>query len=179
MNSKRIIKQASLQGEVLNQLYINHVGIDKTKVLAHKPIYWINMNAHIEEMVKNCPTCLDFPATQPKDKIIPYKKPGMLWESVRAKFFAINNKYMYYLCIVEYKSKFPLFSANNLIQICEIIFTEYRLASKIVSDAGTNFVSKKFKNFCKPLSIHHAASSSYNHQSNRPAKEGIMFLNEP
>ena len=29
---------------------------------------------------------------------------------------------------------------------------EYRLPSKIVSDAGTHFVLEKFENFCKKLS---------------------------
>ena len=33
------------------------------------------------------------------------------------------------------------FSADNLTKTCKIIFSEYELASKIVSDIGTNFIS--------------------------------------
>ena len=39
------------------------------------------------------------------------------------------------------------FSADNVIKIGKIIFSEYGLPSKIVSDAGTNFVSEKSQDF--------------------------------
>ena len=54
---------AVLQDKALKQLYMNHIGIRKTRLVARKSIFWINMNADIEETVKNCPTCLDFQAT--------------------------------------------------------------------------------------------------------------------
>ena len=43
-------------------------------------------------------------------------------------------------------------------------------------DAGTHFISKKIENICRWLSIHHAVSSSYNHQSNRQAEACIKFV---
>ena len=44
------------------------MGIEMTRLLACEPINWINMNADIEDD-KNFPNCLNFQATQPKDKI--------------------------------------------------------------------------------------------------------------
>ena len=70
---------------------MNHMGIEKTRLLTQKSTYWINMNADREHTVKNCPTCLDFQETQPKDKTILHEKPGKPWESIRANFFTINN----------------------------------------------------------------------------------------
>ena len=52
------------------------------------------------------------------------------------------------------------FSADNLIKKCKIIFSEYRLPSKIVSDMGTNFISEKLKYICSQLSICYKVSSS-------------------
>ena len=95
--------------------------------------------------------------------------PGRLWESVGADIFTIDNKC--YLHIVDYHSKFPIieqvegFGTENLIKTCKI-FLEYGLTRKMVSDVSTNFISEKFENVCKRLHIHHAVSSSYNHQSN-------------
>ena len=63
------------------------------------------MNTDIEETVKNCPTCLDFQAKQPKEKES-HKTPGRLWESVQADIFTINNKY--YLCTLDHHNKFPV-----------------------------------------------------------------------
>ena len=59
MKSKRTMIPAALQEKALKKLYLNHTGIEKTRMLACKPIYWANMNAYIEEIIKNCPTCLD------------------------------------------------------------------------------------------------------------------------
>ena len=47
-----------------------------------------------------------------------------------------------------------------------IIFSEYGLPMKIMSDAGGNFMSEKFKKFCKKLNIELTVSSSYHPQSN-------------
>ena len=97
-------------------------------------------------------------------------------------FLPINKKH--HLFIVDYHSKFPMkkwvegLSTYNLIQICEI-FSEYGLLSKTLSDTDTNFMSEKFKNFCKQLSMYHAISSSYNYQSNVQAEVCKQFGKEP
>ena len=45
-----------------------------------------------------------------------------------------------------------------------------------MSDAGSNFICKKFKNFCNNLNIEQAVSSSYHHQSNRQVEACIKFI---
>ena len=105
--------------------------------------------------------------------------PGRLWESVGAEVFSINNKH--YLCIADYHitslmiKQVEGFTTDNLIKSCKI-FSENRLASKVVSDADTNFVSEKFQDFCRYLGIHHAVSSSYNYQSNGQEEACIKFI---
>ena len=89
-------------------------------------------------MSLSCSICLEFQATQLKEK--PYDITWKQWETVGAKT---------YFCIVDYRRKFRVgklmdgLSAPSLIRTCKIIFTEYRLLRKIKSDAGTNFVSEK------------------------------------
>ena len=57
------------------------------------------------------------------------------------------------LCIVDYYSKFPVvkktggFSAGELIRAAKIVFAGFGLPRKIVSDAGTNFISDQSKHF--------------------------------
>ena len=50
--------------------------------------------------------------------------------------------------------------------MCKVIFAEYGLPKKIWLDSGSNFVSDKFRTFCKSLNIEQAFSSSYHHQRN-------------
>ena len=60
--------------------------------------------------------------------------------------FTINSKH--YLCYVDNYSNFLVmkqvdgYSTHNLIKACKIMISEYGLPSKIVSDVGTNFISK-------------------------------------
>ena len=66
--------------------------------------------------------------------------------------FTLNKSNYFY--VVDYHSKFPGvqhaegLSADNLIKCCKIVFTEYELPRRIISEAGTNVISEKFKKFC-------------------------------
>ena len=70
INGQRIIILALLHDKGFKQLSLSDMGIEKTRLLACESIYWINMNGDIEEIVKKCIPCLDFQATQPKNKTI-------------------------------------------------------------------------------------------------------------
>ena len=89
-----------------------------------------------------------------------------------------------YLCIVDYHSKFQIIkrteglSAENLITTVKIIFVEYGIPCTLMSDAGSNFVSEKFRSFCTCLNIKQAVSSLYHHQSNRHIEACIKFIKD-
>ena len=65
--------------------------------------------------------------------------------------FHINNKN--YLCIIDHHSKFPLIkrmeglSTDSLITTIKVIFAEYGIPCKLMSDIGTNFVSGEIQRF--------------------------------
>ena len=154
--------------------------LEKTKLLTHKSVYWVNINDDIETYITNCATCLTFQQTQPKDKMIHHDIPARPWEMIGADMFTLNNKH--YLCIIDYHSKFPVIkktedlSADSLILLCKVIFAEYRLPRKIMSDSGGNFVSDKFRTFCKSVNIDQVFSSSCQHQINGQVEACIKFV---
>ena len=123
------------------------MGIEKTKLLAQESVYWHSINTDIEEFIKQCPTCLEFQQTQPKEQITHHDIPLRPWEVIGADVFQFNNKN--YICLVDYHSKFSVIKriegllADNLIDVLKIIFAEYGIPCKIMSDAGTNFISEK------------------------------------
>ena len=45
-----------------------------------------------------------------------------------------------------------------------------------MSDAGTNFVSEKFRHFCKSINVEQAVSLAYHHQSKGQVKACIKFI---
>ena len=104
MKGRCIIIPEALKQQAIDQLHVNHMGIEKTKLLACKSIYWVNVNNDIENYIKNCSTCLEFQQTQPMDKIIHHDIPIRPWDVLGVDIFQLNNKN--YLCIVDYHSKF-------------------------------------------------------------------------
>ena len=145
LKGRCIIIPNSLKQQVLHQLHINHMGIEKMKLLAHKCIYWHSINTDIEKYIKQCMTCLEFQQTQPKEKIIHHEVPLRSWEAVGADIFHFDN--INYLCVVDYNSKFPVIwklqglSVEHLVNAVSAIFAEYGIPQKLMFDAGTNFVS--------------------------------------
>ena len=63
-----IIIPDSLKQQVLTQLHTNHMGIEKTKLLACESVFWHNINGNIEAYIKLCATCLEFQQMQPKER---------------------------------------------------------------------------------------------------------------
>ena len=102
------------------------------------------------------------------------------WEVLGVDIFYLNNKN--YLCIIDYHSKFPVIkrmeglSAESLIATVKVIFVEYGIPCRLMSDAGTNFVSARFRSFCGSLNIEQAMSPSCHHQSNGQVKACIKFI---
>ena len=58
----------------------------------------------------------------------------------------------------------------------KVIFSKYGLPKRIMSDVGGNFVSEKFKEFCRKLNIEQALPSSYHHQSNGQVEAYIQCI---
>ena len=106
LKGRHVIIPTSLKQQVLEQLHTNHMGIEKTKLLAHESVYWSDINMDIKKYIKSCATCLEFQQTNPKEKIIHHNIPLRLWEVLGTDVFHFNNKK--YLCIVDYHSKFPM-----------------------------------------------------------------------
>ena len=97
----------------------------------------------------------------PKDKMIHHDVPDKPLEVVGADIFSLYNKnYLSQFLIIK---KMDGLSADSLILIYQIIFEEYILSKKIISDVDAYSVSEKFKEFCRNLNIEQAVSLSYQH----------------
>ena len=155
LKARHIVIPTSLKQQVLGQLHTNHMGIEKTKLLAHKSVYWYNRNVDIKEYIKTVPHVLNF--SKHSQKTIHHDIPLRPWEVLGADIFLLNKKN--YLCIVDYHSKFPIvkrlegLSAESLITKIKVIFSEYGIPQKLMSDAGTNLISDKFWQLCKTINV--------------------------
>ena len=54
LKGRHIVILTRLREQVLDQLHTNHMGIEKTKLLAHESVYWHSINADIKKYIKLC-----------------------------------------------------------------------------------------------------------------------------
>ena len=69
----RVVIPNKLRDRVLQELHDGHLGVVKMKALATCYVWWPNINAQLEELVKTCSGC------QQKQKIAT-KTPLYPWE---------------------------------------------------------------------------------------------------
>ena len=97
MKGRCIIIPERLKQQALDQLHVNHMDIETTKLLACESVYWVNINNDIENHVINYSTCLEFQQTQPKEKTVHHDIPLRPWDVIGADVFWLNNKKIYAL----------------------------------------------------------------------------------
>ena len=55
-------------------------------------------------------------------------------------------------------------SVDDLVHITKLIFAEFGLPNKIISDAGMNFMSDILQKFCRKMNIQLSITSSYHNK---------------
>ena len=106
------------------------MGIEKKRLIARESVYWFNVNAGIENTVKQCATCIEYQQMQQQERELPYIIPWRPWEVASADIFMVNYKVL--LCIVDCYRKFPVvkvisLAVADLVHMAKMVFAEYGL----------------------------------------------------
>ena len=102
----------ALQTQALQQLHVNHIAIEKKKLLVNESIYWTGMNFGIENHIQTALHFLTF--SKHNQNKTHHEIPGKPWEVIEADMFTLYNRN--YLCIVDYPSKFPVIKKEKIYQ---------------------------------------------------------------
>ena len=62
----RVVIPKKLRSEMLKQLHISHMRIEKTKLRARESMFWPGGNSEIEDMVKWCNICIKIKGNKKK-----------------------------------------------------------------------------------------------------------------
>ena len=66
MKGRHIIIPAGLNQQALDQLHLNHMGIEKMKLLMHESVYWVDIYTDIEKHIKIVTCVLSFSRCSPR-----------------------------------------------------------------------------------------------------------------
>ena len=145
--------------------------------------YWPNVNKEIEEMIKNCPTCLELAPAKPKTKrkdMLHHEVPSTSWTKLATDIFHFQG--INYLILIDYTSKFPVVKQLRKMDQCAVttafeeIFTERGYPDELVSDNGPCYRGKQFSEFLRRKGIKHTTSSPYYPQSNGLAEAYVKVV---
>ena len=66
MKGRHKMVPVELKQQVLDQFHLNHMGIEKTKLLVCESVYLVNINSNIEDHVKTISHALSFSRCSPR-----------------------------------------------------------------------------------------------------------------
>ena len=124
-------------------------------------MYWIGMNADIEDYTKRCQECIKRSQVA-NEPLQSHDIPEGPWRKLGMDYFNFNGNS--YVLICDYFSKFPfLYRAKtsfwSLRDHLIDLFSIEGYPDEIVSDNGPLFQSKEFAKFLSGLGIKHTTSS--------------------
>ena len=80
-NQRNVVLTVLFQ-EMKETLHTGHSGIERCKRGARDTLYWRGINAHLEDYVASCTTCMEYRNQQQKEKLIPHHIPSEMWSKV-------------------------------------------------------------------------------------------------
>ncbi|PIC27952.1 hypothetical protein B9Z55_020036 [Caenorhabditis nigoni] len=181
MFGDRVVVPYSLQRAVLKQLHEGHPGMVRMKQLARSFVYWPMMDDDVEKVVARCNTCQVHGKTPRKVPLVPWETPERVWQRVHVDYAGPDNG-QYYLVAVDAKSKWAevkivkSITAMSTVRTLKEIFSHNGFPETIVSDNGTQFVSKEFSTMCQESGIVHIRSPAFHPQSNGQAERFVDTL---
>jgi hypothetical protein len=170
MKGDRVIIPAVMRAGILEKLHESHQGIEKTKLRARTCVYWNNINADIEKLVRGCGICQHAQVTQRPEPLQQHELPTRSWQVLGTDLFHLNGED--YLIISDYYSKFPLVkkirgksTSQAIVDLTKSVFAEQGIPEKVISDNGPQYDSREFRAFVEKWGFDHVTSSPHYPQS--------------
>ncbi|XP_055381628.1 uncharacterized protein K02A2.6-like [Condylostylus longicornis] len=172
----RIFVPKSLRDDVLYQLHLPHLGVEKTKSRARSIVYWPTMNLEIEELIHKCNICEKYKYSEPREPLINHDIPEMPFSKIGLDIMELNAKS--FLIIGDYYSKYldiiPLYNktARTIIEKLKVVFSYHGIPNIVIAD-NMPFNSYLFKEFAKKYDFKIITSSPLYPKSNGFAEKMV------
>ncbi|XP_028415850.1 uncharacterized protein K02A2.6-like [Dendronephthya gigantea] len=177
MKSQRVVVPENLRQSYIKQLHRGHPGTEATKRRARDVVYWPTMSKDIDLVVNSCGACNSTKPHQTKEPMRSHPTAELPWTQVSADIFEWNN--LKYLVVVDaYSGWFEIdtlsnMSSKTIIKKMKRHFVVHGIPELLLTDNGSQFVSKEFQLFAKEWSFKQVTSSPSYAQSNGLAENAV------
>ncbi|XP_058828067.1 uncharacterized protein K02A2.6-like [Topomyia yanbarensis] len=179
----RIVVPYSLRRKLTEKVHVSHNGIEATLKLARANLFWPGMSAQIKEVVSQCSVCAKFGSSQSPAPMQSHPIPVYPFQLVSMDiFFAeYQGKNRKWLVTVDHFSDF--FEVDQLkdltpkstIAVCKSNFSRHGKPQQVISDNGTNFVNREWKQFARDWNFYHTTSAPHHQQANGKAEAAVKI----
>ena len=178
----RVVIPRELRPKFLTNIHEGHMGIEKCRRRARQAVYWPNLNADVEAMVKSCNECIKYSASQQREPLMSHDVPTRPFQKVGMDLCSLGTRN--YLVIVDYFSGYPeVFSmasttAGAIISILKQTFARFGIPTFICSDNGPQFKNAQMEAFAREWGFTQITSSPYHPKSNGMAEMAVKVIKQ-
>ena len=166
LRSNRIVVPKALRKAIAKTAHAGHQGINKTKRLARKHVWFPGMDKMLEIVVKRCEKCMVNTKRERLNPIQTSEMPLGPWRQLALDHYGpFWGKYV--LILIDLFSRYPLAkivsstSAKATVAYLEEIFSIFGIPKRLKSDNGPPFNSREFREFCESNGIIHDKVTPY------------------
>lgn len=166
----QIVAPLSVRNYILSELHdkIGHNGIEKTMKRVQERYYWPGLSTFVKKYCKACYVCAVTKDNAPPNSaplvpintsnLEPFQMVGM---DILGPFPTAVNGEKYLVIMQDYFTKWPEAIALKSVDSDSIkrwlsneIIPRYGVMSELITDQGSQFVSKSFRDYCSSMGIH-------------------------
>ena len=179
----RVVIPQCFRKELLHELHESHSGMVKMKSVARGKIWWPNIDAEIENCVRDCTRCAEIANSPAEAPLHSWDLPSGPWQRVHLDFAGPFYGSMW-LVYVDAYSKFAgsiqmrNTTGQDLVGALRELFSTFGLVEQLVTDNGPQFVSEEIRKFCATNGIKHIRSAPYRPQTNGEAERFVQTFKQ-
>ena len=161
---------------------LDKLPVDSDSAIARSYLWWPNLDAQIELMVKNCEVCQSVWKAPPRAPPYPWRWPTRVWLRVHIDFAEKDGNS--FLGLVDSHSKWievahmTSASAKSTIYKLRVWFAAYGLPEEVVSDNGPEFIASEFVDFLKQNGVKQKLVPPYQPSSNGAAERTVQIFKQ-
>ena len=177
MKDDRVIIPSALRLDVLDKIHTGHQGIQKCRERAKSGVWWPNLSKQIEDLVRECPTCIKT-KTNRAEPMIPSQLPERPFQKVGTDLFEWKGQE--FVLVVDYFSRYCEIgvlrksSSQEVINHLKAIFVRHGIPETVISDNGPQNSLAEFAKFSEDWGFTHITSSPKYPQSNGEAERMVQ-----
>lgn len=175
--------------EMHNDVLSGHFGFFKTLSKVREKYYWPGMHTEIKTYVQSCEVCKAVKSASGNSRV-PMGAPKTAkrpWQLISIDFLGpfvrSKNGNTMLIVAIDWFSKFVLLqpirqaTSRSVIKFLENqVFSIFGACQRLVSDNGTQFTSRMFKDFLTEYKVKHWLNASYHAQTNPSERSNRVIL---